>query len=430
MTGSPGDVSVATVPADVAATGRYQLLPGLSAEEFAALKADIAARGVLVPVEFDETGAVLDGHHRLRAWAELRAEGVRVAPYPRVVRQLAGEQEKVAHAVALNLARRHLGPAERRELVSRLRAEGWSLRRIAGTLGIGDKTVRRDLAGASYDAPERVVGIDGKRYQAQRPVPPPSIVVTSDAQQARAQAALGSLGDRAPRRVLALGRAEYRARRANLARLRDEPPAPAAGVGWELRCGDFTDVLAGVEDASVDAVICDPPYSDDALGLWEPLGAWAARVLRPGRVLVCYCGHLRQPEIMAALGEHLDFVWCGATVQHGRQGRFRARRVWVGHRPWLVYSAGTYEPRAWVTDTLAAEGRGEKSATDHPWRQALGPFRQLVEMFSAPGELVVDPVVGQGTTGVAALEAGRRFLGSDVDPAAIAMARKRLEAGR
>lgn len=137
---------MATVPADVAATGRYQLLPGLSADEFAALKADIAARGVLVPIEFDETGAVLDGHHRLRAWAELRAEGVRVAPYPRVVRQLAGEQEKRAHAVALNLARRHLGPAERRELVSRLRAEGWSLRRIAGTLG-----VRRRFLGADID---------------------------------------------------------------------------------------------------------------------------------------------------------------------------------------------------------------------------------------------------------------------------------------
>jgi len=129
-----------------AVTGPYQLFPGLSAEEFAALKADIAARGVLVPIEFDETGAVLDGHHRLRAWAELRAEGVRVAPYPRVVRQLAGEQEKKAHAVALNLARRHLEPAERRELVSRLRAEGWSLRRIAGTLG-----VRRRFLGADID---------------------------------------------------------------------------------------------------------------------------------------------------------------------------------------------------------------------------------------------------------------------------------------
>lgn len=419
--------------AAAAVVGPYQVLPSLSADEFAALKADIAARGVLVPVEVDETGAVLDGHHRLRAWRELRAEGVRVPPYPRVVRHLGDEQAKVAHAVTLNLARRHLGVTERRDLVRRLRAQGWSLRRIAEALGVADATVRRDLRGAAHDAPATVVGADGKRYGSRRPRPPASIVVATDAQQVRAQAALGTLGDDAPGRLLALGRAEDHARQANLARLRDASAplgAPAVGAGWEVRCGDFRQALGDVADGSVDVVVCDPPYGDDALGLWEPLGAWAARVLRPGRVLVCYCGHLRQPEVMAALAEHLTFVWCGATVEPGRHGRFRARRVWVGHRPWLVYAAGTYEPRGWVDDTLVAEGRGDKAAADHPWRQTLGPFQRLVEMFSSPGELVVDPMVGQGTTAVAAVAAGRRFLGSDVDPAAVAMARARLAGGQ
>ncbi len=416
---------------DPAGTARasqpYQVLPELTAEEFAALKTDIAARGVLVPVEIDETGAVLDGHHRIRAWHELRSEGLRVPPYPRVVRYLPDEQAKVAHALSLNLARRHLGVSERQAVVQRLRAEGWSLRRIAEALGVVDATVRRDLRGASYDAPGRVVGADGKTYQAARPAPPASIVVATDGQQARAQAALGALGDDAPGRLLVLGRAEEHARRAHLARLGASPAAPAAGSGWDLRCGGFVDALADVEDGSVDAVICDPPYVDEALAVWGQIGAFAARVLRPGRVLACYCGHLRQPEVMAALGEHLSFVWCGATVQRGRSGRFRARRVWVGHRPWLVYSAGVYEPRGWIDDTLASEGRGEKAATDHPWRQALAPFVRLVEMFSLPGELVVDPMVGQGTTGVAALGCGRRFLGCDVDPAAVAMSRARLE---
>ena len=48
---------------------RWQLFPPLSDEEYAALKADIAAQGVLVPVVIDEdTGEVIEGHHRLRAW--------------------------------------------------------------------------------------------------------------------------------------------------------------------------------------------------------------------------------------------------------------------------------------------------------------------------------------------------------------------------
>lgn len=81
------------------------LLPPLSDQEYEALKADIARRGVMVPVEVDaETGAVLDGFHRMRACRELGIE-------PPVVRRSFGtDQERQEHAIALNLVRRQLGP--------------------------------------------------------------------------------------------------------------------------------------------------------------------------------------------------------------------------------------------------------------------------------------------------------------------------------
>jgi ParB-like chromosome segregation protein Spo0J len=41
---------------------KYQLLPELPPEQFEALKADIAKRGVVVPVMLDEYGAIIDGH--------------------------------------------------------------------------------------------------------------------------------------------------------------------------------------------------------------------------------------------------------------------------------------------------------------------------------------------------------------------------------
>jgi ParB-like chromosome segregation protein Spo0J len=86
-----------------------QLFPDLTVEEFAELKADIARRGeVLVPVELDEQGAILDGHHRVRAWTELRAEGIAVRDYPRIIRPGLSEPEKRAHVRAVNLLRRHL----------------------------------------------------------------------------------------------------------------------------------------------------------------------------------------------------------------------------------------------------------------------------------------------------------------------------------
>ena len=120
-------------------SGRFQVVPPLSDEEFAALKDDIAQRGVLVPVECDEDGNVLDGHHRIRACRELG-----VTAWDRIVRtDLVTDAEKRGHARALNLARRHLsGEAKRRLVAEQLldtpeRADQW----VAEDLGVSRATV-------------------------------------------------------------------------------------------------------------------------------------------------------------------------------------------------------------------------------------------------------------------------------------------------
>jgi len=405
----------------------YQLLPELQPDEFATLKSDIAERGVLVAVEVDDEGVVLDGHHRLRAWNELRADGVKVPDYPRVVRRFDDEEDKVAHVLALNLARRHLGTKERGALVVDLRTRGWSNRRIAAVLGVDEITVRRDAkAGATNVAPAKVVGADGRTYPSQRPRALPSIVVGSARDEDRARSALTVMGESAPPRLLGLTRAEGRAREAHLVNRRRVPVADvSSGPAWRIEHVDFRELE--LADHSVDAIICDPPYTDEAIPLWSDLSAFAARVLKPGHPIAAYCGHLRQPETMARLAEHLEFVWVGATVLRGRHTKVHVRKVNGWHRPWLVYSAGPYRPRRWIHDTLMAEGGGDKDVTDHPWRQAEGPFRELVSMLTFTGELVVDPFVGQGTTAAASVAEGRRFVGCDVDPAAVSLTVERLE---
>src|SRR5262245_28939040 len=96
----------------------YQLLPALTAEEYAALKEDIRRHGVLVPLEKDEQGNVLDGHHRLRAWEELKAEGVKLPDPAVIIRPGLSEAEKRAHVRSLNLNRRHLTREQRRQLIA------------------------------------------------------------------------------------------------------------------------------------------------------------------------------------------------------------------------------------------------------------------------------------------------------------------------
>jgi N6-adenosine-specific RNA methylase IME4/ParB-like chromosome segregation protein Spo0J len=153
-----------TPPAD-----QYQLLPPLIPDEYAALKADIRARGIMVPVEKDELGNILDGYHRSRIVAELRAEG-HLVELPVNIRTGLSHEEKVEHALSLNLIRRHLTREQRQEIVLRLRIEGWSTRRIAGQLNMSDATVRRDIDSIASNVamPDRIITIDGRTYPAQR----------------------------------------------------------------------------------------------------------------------------------------------------------------------------------------------------------------------------------------------------------------------
>ena len=115
----------------------YQPMPDLTPAEYEALKADIAQHGVQVPIEVDEHGAILDGHNRQRICAEL---GIAA---PTITRAGLTEDEKHAHALRLNLQRRHLTSAQKRELI---RAEldrdpGRSDREIGRLIGADHKTV-------------------------------------------------------------------------------------------------------------------------------------------------------------------------------------------------------------------------------------------------------------------------------------------------
>ena len=139
----------------------YQLFPNLTADEMEGLTADIKARGIQVPVEVDEHGNVLDGHHRVMIADSLGID------YPKVVRSGWSEAEKKSHVVALNAHRRHLTPMERREVIHKLRLEGMSTRAIAKTVGAGVATVHR--AGVPSGTPEMVSGADGKSYPAPAP---------------------------------------------------------------------------------------------------------------------------------------------------------------------------------------------------------------------------------------------------------------------
>ncbi len=81
--------------------------------EYEALKADIAKRGVLVPIEFDQDGDVVDGRNRLRICEELGKDD-----YPRIVRRYSSDEEKQLVSIVLNTYRRQLAPNRRTMLIA------------------------------------------------------------------------------------------------------------------------------------------------------------------------------------------------------------------------------------------------------------------------------------------------------------------------
>lgn len=62
----------------------------------------------------------------------------------------------------------------------------------------------------------------------------------------------------------------------------------------------------------------------------------------------------------------------------------------------------------------------------HHWQQSLQGFIDIVQRFTEPGDTVLDPFLGSGTTGVACLHLNRRFIGCDNDPSAVAIATQRM----
>lgn len=70
----------------------------------------------------------------------------------------------------------------------------------------------------------------------------------------------------------------------------------------------------------------------------------------------------------------------------------------------------------------------EHDRPDHPTPKPVPLMLELVELFTDSGELVLDPFAGSGTTGVACLRLGRRFIGIEKDAKYAALARERLEA--
>ena len=191
-----------------------------------------------------------------------------------------------------------------------------------------------------------------------------------------------------------------------------------------VTCGDCIDVMRAMPWASVDFILTDPPYlvnyrdrsgrsvtNDDNDAWLKPAFRQMYRVLRPDSLCVSFYGWNKVDTFMAAWRE-AGFDIVGHIVFRKRYSS-KARYLSYEHESAYLLAKGRPPlPASPVPDVLDWQYSGNRL---HPTQKPVQPLKTLIGAFTKPGDVVLDPFCGSGSTVVAAQELGRKFIGIELD---------------
>ena len=191
-----------------------------------------------------------------------------------------------------------------------------------------------------------------------------------------------------------------------------------------LYLGDFRKVGDKIPDASVDLIFTDPPYDRKAIELFDGLGEFAARVLRPGGSLIAYVGHIQLPNALNDLSKHLRYWWTCGCFHSEAKARMTEYGIVAGLKPivWFVKETRG-DKQTFVTDVVT----GAREKSHHHWQQAVSEAKYFIELLTQADDFVVDPFCGGGTTPVACIESGRKWASFEIDEANFSNASSRIK---
>jgi adenine-specific DNA-methyltransferase len=255
---------------------------------------------------------------------------------------------------------------------------------------------------------------------------------------------------------------------------------------WDLEAdvslysGDTRDLLRAMPDGCAQLVITSPPYNlnkayergrrlglDDYVAEQREVIDECVRILRPGGSLCWEVGNHVTPENIVPLdlvlypvfARHADLRLRNRVVWHFEHGLHCAKRLsgryevilwftrgddylfdldpirvpqkYPGKRAWKGANAGEYTGNplgknpgdVWIFPNVKAN---HVEKTTHPCQFPVELVERFVLATTRPGDLVVDPYLGVGTTACAALRHGRRAAGAEIVPEYVRIARQRL----
>jgi DNA modification methylase len=214
----------------------------------------------------------------------------------------------------------------------------------------------------------------------------------------------------------------------------------------EVQRGDCCELLGRIPDGAVHAIVTDPPYGtgvprdgygrrqihdgkqhiegDSDLSALTAMLGHAGRILTRDSWLSLFCSPKRHAEV-ASLCEAYGFrvlgevIWDKAAPGLGGGIRYQ-------HETILLCASGRPVGR----DSLHSVLRHYHRSMRHPHEKPVALISHLVRYCSCPGDLILDPFVGTGTTLIACLKTGRRGIGIEIDPRYCAIAERRVSEAR
>lgn len=160
-----------------------------------------------------------------------------------------------------------------------------------------------------------------------------------------------------------------------------------------------------------DAVITDPPYPERFLPVFSELSKACKNI----PLVAVMVGQSYLPEVLRRLCEHLTYRWTLAYLTPGGQSvqQFSAK-VNTFWKPVLLFG----KPLEWIGDVTRSDVN-DNDKRHHHWGQSESGMVDLVSRLTKPGQLVCDPFVGGGSTAIVSMTLNRRFIGCDIDAAAV-----------
>ncbi len=402
---------------------KYQFFPDLPPAEYDVLKADVAVHGILNAVLQDEKGNTLDGHQRERIAVELG-----ITKYPITVMSGLTDEQKRHLALSLNIKRRHLTRPQMQALIEQelKRTPDIACQWLAEMLGVATKTVQsaRKRLESTLTIPvlTKLRGKDGRNRAASYG----RVIANTPTELRIAQKVAKHLPPSCDGKLIDTVSASRHARRSARADVRNgRMPKTLPLDSIQIHHCPFQKLekLAGIRPSSIQLLLTDIPFGKEFLPQLGELAAFAERVLVTGGLFVTYSGQYYLPQVLDAFGKHLTYRWLAMSSWDSDSNMVHPLDLASQCKPILIFSTGPWKKRDRWSDVFIAEGKEKQW---HPWQQNLEEVERLVQYFSKPGDLVLDPCSGGATTAAACFGLGRKCIACDCEKKHVVNGRKRL----